>query len=160
MDLQSRLGLLLGKNWQKALQVLDKAEVQCYQAETSGRRVFKVPGTAGEEYVTMAKSYCSCQAHYYEVVTRSDAPYIRVYLRPDLAPKTVSLVKQLATRKPGACKACKFYRHEPCPQNFGKDNFYGPPYALLQGSLADLAEQPPFEGNPPVKKGKFSYEVT
>jgi len=40
-------------------------------------------------------------------------------------------------------------------QNFGKDNFYGPPYALLQGSLADLAEQPPFEGNPPVKKGKL-----
>jgi hypothetical protein len=39
-------------------------------------------------------------------------------------------------------------------QNFGKDNFYGPPYALLQGSLADLAEQPPFEGNIPVKKGK------
>ncbi len=30
-------------------------------------------------------------------------------------------------------------------QEWGKDGFWGPPYALLQGSLADLARQPPFE---------------
>ena len=29
-------------------------------------------------------------------------------------------------------------------QNFGKDAFFGPPYALLQGSLADMGEAPPF----------------
>jgi len=38
--------------------------------------VEQVPGTAGEEYITMDKSYCSCQAHYYEVVSKSEAPYV------------------------------------------------------------------------------------
>jgi hypothetical protein len=38
-------------------------------------------------------------------------------------------------------------------QGWGQGGFYGPPYALLQGSLADIAEQPPFEGSPPVKRG-------
>ena len=38
----------------------------------------------------------------------------------------------------------RFYRHEPAPENFGKDGFFGPPYALLQGSLADMDETPPF----------------
>jgi hypothetical protein len=45
----------------------------------------------------------------------------------------------------GTCKACHFYRHEPNPPGWGQNNFYGPPYALLQGSLADMPEQPPFE---------------
>lgn len=34
--------MLLGKNWQKALQVVDNNEVQCYQAEPSGRTIFEV----------------------------------------------------------------------------------------------------------------------
>jgi hypothetical protein len=40
---------------------------------------------------------------------------IRLKLRPELSPKVVSLVKQLASsgRK---CNACKFYRHESVPQ--------------------------------------------
>jgi hypothetical protein len=46
---------------------------------------------------------------------------IKIQLRPDLAPKTVSLVKQLATRKAGSCKACTFYRHEPSPQVLGPE---------------------------------------
>jgi hypothetical protein len=39
-------------------------------------------------------------------------------------------------------------------QNWGQGSFYGPPYALLQGSLADMAQQPPFEGSPAVQKGE------
>lgn len=38
----AKLGLLLGKNFQKALQVVGQNEVQCYQAEPSGRRIFEV----------------------------------------------------------------------------------------------------------------------
>lgn len=38
----AKLGVLLGKNWQKALQVVDQREVQCYQGEPSGRRIFEV----------------------------------------------------------------------------------------------------------------------
>uniref|UniRef100_A0A383VB71 Uncharacterized protein n=1 Tax=Tetradesmus obliquus TaxID=3088 RepID=A0A383VB71_TETOB len=77
---------------------------------------------------------------------------ISLKLRPELSLKVVSLVKQLASSGQ-KCNACKFYRHEPVPQSWGRDSFYGPPYALLQGSLADMAHQPPFEGSPAVKKG-------
>lgn len=37
-----RLSLLLGRNFQKALQVVDQNEVECFQGQTSGRRVFQV----------------------------------------------------------------------------------------------------------------------
>ncbi|GFR44364.1 hypothetical protein Agub_g5585, partial [Astrephomene gubernaculifera] len=76
-----------------------------------------------------------------------------IKLRPDLAPDTCLLVWELAQK--GNCPACKFYRHEPVPMDWGQAGFYGPPYALLQGSLADLAREPPFENSAklPVKKG-------
>lgn len=34
------------------------------------------------------------------------------------------------------------------PLSTGENNFYGPPYALLQGSMATMPEQPPFEVRP------------
>lgn len=34
--------MLLGKNWHKALQVVDQNEVICYLAEPSGRKIFEV----------------------------------------------------------------------------------------------------------------------
>eukprot|EP01104_Vermistella_antarctica_P013531 TRINITY_DN4112_c0_g2_i1.p1 TRINITY_DN4112_c0_g2~~TRINITY_DN4112_c0_g2_i1.p1 ORF type:complete len:248 (+),score=22.47 TRINITY_DN4112_c0_g2_i1:262-1005(+) len=34
-------------------------------------------------------------------------------------------------------EACNFYRAEAAPSNFGKDGFFGPPYALLQGVFGD-----------------------
>ncbi|GIM03420.1 hypothetical protein Vretimale_8166 [Volvox reticuliferus] len=76
-----------------------------------------------------------------------------IKLRPDLAPDTCLLVWELAQK--GICPNCKFYRHEPVPMNWGQEGFYGPPYALLQGSLQDLARQPPFENAQQlqVKKG-------
>ncbi|WIA13540.1 hypothetical protein OEZ85_007112 [Tetradesmus obliquus] len=81
---------------------------------------------------------------------------IRLKLRSELSPKVVSLVKQLASSGQ-KCNACKFCRHEPVPQSWGQDSFYGPPYALLQGSLADMAQQPPFEGSPAVKKANLGH---
>lgn len=45
------------------------------------------------------------------------------------------------------------YPNHGTAQNWGENGFFGPPYALLQGSLADLARQPPFENKAelPVK---------
>eukprot|EP00198_Chlamydomonas_reinhardtii_P003458 XP_001692794.1 peptidyl-prolyl cis-transisomerase, cyclophilin type [Chlamydomonas reinhardtii] len=75
-----------------------------------------------------------------------------IKLRPDLAPDTCTLVWELAQK--GNCPSCKFYRHEPVPMEWGNNGFFGPPYALLQGSLADLARQPPFENKgTTVQKG-------
>jgi len=37
-----RLSLLLGRNWAKALQLVDQGAVHCFQGVGSGRRVFQV----------------------------------------------------------------------------------------------------------------------
>eukprot|EP00879_Flechtneria_rotunda_P012810 GHRR01013376.1.p1 GENE.GHRR01013376.1~~GHRR01013376.1.p1 ORF type:complete len:136 (+),score=40.79 GHRR01013376.1:228-635(+) len=84
VDQLARMALLLGKNWQKALQVVDQDEVQCFQAENSGRKVFQVQGKNGQ-YITFSRTYCSCQAHYYEVVCKAEAPYCKHQLAARLA---------------------------------------------------------------------------
>jgi predicted nucleic acid-binding Zn finger protein len=35
-----------------------------------------VHGKSGQ-YITLPRHYCSCQAHFYEVVGKADAPYVR-----------------------------------------------------------------------------------
>ena len=80
--------------------------------------------------------------HHLFMIHLSIFVQIRIRPRQDLAPKIVDLVLKLSKAK--ECKTCRFYRHEPAPENFGKDGFFGPPYALLQGSLADMDENPPF----------------
>lgn len=35
----------------------------------------QVHGKSGQ-YLTLVKSYCSCQAHYYEVVAKGEALYV------------------------------------------------------------------------------------
>lgn len=37
-----KLSLLLGRNWPKALQLVEQGAVRCFQGDTSGRRVFQV----------------------------------------------------------------------------------------------------------------------
>ena len=76
---------------------------------------------------------------------------IRITPRPDLSPKIVQAVSELAAS--GKCDGCRFYRHEPVPSNWSSGGFYGPPYALLQGSLAAVGVDLPFEGNPKVQRG-------
>lgn len=39
------------------------------------QRWLQVHGKSGN-YLTLPKSYCACQAHYYEVVAKSEAPYV------------------------------------------------------------------------------------
>jgi hypothetical protein len=45
-SLWGRMSLLLGRNWQKALQVVDQNEVECYIGENSRRHIFQVGGGA------------------------------------------------------------------------------------------------------------------
>ena len=70
----------------------------------------------------------------------SSSIQIRIRPRADLSPKIVALVHAISEAK--LCSSCRFYRHEPVPHNWGEGGFFGPPYALLQGSLADMAETP------------------
>lgn len=35
----------------------------------------QVHGKSGQ-HLTLSKSFCSCQAHYYEVVCKAEAPYV------------------------------------------------------------------------------------
>ncbi|KIZ00744.1 hypothetical protein MNEG_7216 [Monoraphidium neglectum] len=60
-----QLSLLLGRNWSKALQLVDQGAVHCFQGDASGRRVFQVHGKSGQ-HMTLPRHYCSCQAHHFE----------------------------------------------------------------------------------------------
>lgn len=98
---------------------------------------------------------------------------IRIEPRLDVSPKLVRLVQQLAQSAGHCAHGCQFYRHEPVPQviyaipsccasiaascthtaaavhsqqQWAANGFYGPPYALLQGSLSGLESVPEFEG--------------
>mmetsp|Transcript_19175 Transcript_19175/g.33013 ORF Transcript_19175/g.33013 Transcript_19175/m.33013 type:complete len:212 (-) Transcript_19175:413-1048(-) len=79
---------------------------------------------------------------------------IRITPLADNAPKIVQLVHDMASTKP--CPGCIFYRHEPNPEGWAVNNFYGPPYALLQGGLYDMAAVPANEGTIPVKRGNVA----
>jgi Cyclophilin type peptidyl-prolyl cis-trans isomerase/CLD len=78
-------------------------------------------------------------------------------LRDDISPRTAAYVKQVAAG--GLCNnstSCRFYRAEPIPPPGAIDNFGGPgpPYALVQGSLAStLFTAIEREGAPLVQRG-------
>ncbi|KAJ9525278.1 hypothetical protein QJQ45_020817 [Haematococcus lacustris] len=58
------------------------------------------------------------------------------------AARTAALIMDLALQPDSSKKACRFYRSEAVPPA-GSD---GPPYGLLQGSLAGVVKAPPAEG--------------
>ncbi|KAF5843818.1 hypothetical protein DUNSADRAFT_5055 [Dunaliella salina] len=66
----------------------------------------------------------------------------------DNAPRAAALIMDLAHRGSKQQKQCRFYRSEAAPLEGG-----GPPYGLLQGSLAGILKAPPSEGNAPPKYG-------
>eukprot|EP00798_Chlamydomonas_sp_ICE-L_P014732 gene14732-20776_t len=79
---------------------------------------------------------------------------IKITPRVDLAPKYVAHLVNKARQEGGCGKNCMIYRHEPVPENWGVNRFYGPPYALLQGVLGDPPKVPmDFEGSPVVRQG-------
>lgn len=82
------------------------------------------------------------------VVINTDYGEIQIKPLKDIAPRTAKQVVELA--RSGKCPNCHFYRHEPVPKNWGVSDFWGPPYALLQGTLADLPEKPEWEATAAV----------
>lgn len=86
-------------------------------------------------------------------MTSSSYGQFIIRLLPDLAPDTCTLIWDLAQK--AACRQCQWERHEPVPLEWGTGGFHGPPYALLQGSMADLARIPPSENraNSSVRRG-------
>eukprot|EP00884_Botryococcus_braunii_P013541 jgi/Botrbrau1/22188/Bobra.168_1s0020.1 len=82
-----------------------------------------------------------------KVVLNTAFGKIGILLHVKTAPETAALVLQLAeAREP--CRSCKFYRNEAVPESG-----WGPPYALLQGSLEGLSAVPPREGNILARRG-------
>lgn len=72
----AKLGLLLGRNWPKALQLVERGAVHCFRGASSGRTVFQVGGRSGAAHAVLPRHFCACQAHHYEVVVKGDAPYV------------------------------------------------------------------------------------
>ncbi|KAG2446794.1 hypothetical protein HYH02_008354 [Chlamydomonas schloesseri] len=70
----------------------------------------------------------------------------QIRIRPlfDTAPATAALVLEAAANQPAPCRGCVFYRNEAVPP----EGSSGPPYGLLQGSLAGLLKVPEHEGGP------------
>ena len=77
-------------------------------------------------------------------------------LRPDLSPQAARAF--LNATEGGACAsgACNFYRSEAVPKGWSDNGFFGPPYALFQGTLGRARGAPvplPMEAHPVVRRG-------
>ncbi|KAK3286096.1 hypothetical protein CYMTET_6331 [Cymbomonas tetramitiformis] len=73
-----------------------------------------------------------------------------IRLRPDISPKAVAAIVQLARDKggPNGCRSCRIYRNEAKPETG-----FGPPYALVQGSLGPGLGKHSIEGRAPTHRG-------
>ena len=77
-------------------------------------------------------------------------------LRPDLSPRAAEAFTNAT--EGGSCDggACNFYRSEAVPAGWDEKGFYGPPYALFQGTLGRSRGSPsplPMEAHPVVRRG-------
>ncbi|KAL0056031.1 hypothetical protein WJX82_006946 [Trebouxia sp. C0006] len=82
----SSCNFLLDKNWGRGLQIVDQGGVRCFEAESSKRRVFQVQGkSASDHYLVFPEHYCSCQAFFFEVVGRSEAPFCKHQIAAKIA---------------------------------------------------------------------------
>lgn len=87
------------------------------------------------------------------LILRTSFGDIRVRPFYQLAPNLTALVMQLASKE--HCTACRFYRNEQAPT---KEQEWGPPYGLLQGSMAGMARSPPTtEGHIVMKTGQLAF---
>ncbi|GFR52481.1 hypothetical protein Agub_g15051 [Astrephomene gubernaculifera] len=78
--------MLYGKNFAKALEVVDGGGIVCYVGEETGRKVYKVPGKRpADQYIVFPAHYCSCQSFLYDVVGRSEAVCCKHQLAARLA---------------------------------------------------------------------------
>jgi len=82
------------------------------------------------------------------VILETKKGQIYISLMVGNAPHTTNAVSRLAASTSG-CPKCRFYRNEARPE----EGSLGPPYGLLQGSLASLEITPPREGNLIARRG-------
>ncbi|KAI8465718.1 MAG: hypothetical protein J3K34DRAFT_436041 [Monoraphidium minutum] len=76
---------------------------------------------------------------------------ITIQPRADISPITVAMVESLAAH-PDVDEGA-IIRHEPVPDDWGKDGFFGPPYGLLGGHFESPDQDPPQEGRPLLRRG-------
>uniref|UniRef100_A0A7S0RAT8 ShKT domain-containing protein n=1 Tax=Chlamydomonas leiostraca TaxID=1034604 RepID=A0A7S0RAT8_9CHLO len=76
------------------------------------------------------------------LILETEMGEIRIRTLWDNAPRTAALIMDLAHQAPEAKRACRLYRSEAVPPAEHPD---GPPYGLLQGSLAGVLKPPPSE---------------
>jgi predicted nucleic acid-binding Zn finger protein len=81
----SSLHFIYGTNLAKALQIVDQGGVACYVGAGSGRRVYLVHGHAAEHYLVHPDHYCSCQAFFFDVVSKDEAVACKHQLAARLA---------------------------------------------------------------------------
>ena len=84
-ELLAALYCLFDKHLAKALQIVDQGGVFCFVGERSGRRAIQVHGQSGEAYAVCPAHYCSCQAFFFDVVSRAEAPACKHQLAARLA---------------------------------------------------------------------------
>lgn len=90
---------------------------------------------------------------------------VRVRLARAASPNATRWLTTRAAAAAGSssssCAGCRFYRAEPVPPGWGRRWFFGPPYALLQGSFGGRASEPfpllpgPAEGGLVLDRGSL-----
>eukprot|EP01018_Ginkgo_biloba_P015522 Gb_39734 [translate_table: standard] len=73
----SILHFLYGKNFERAMQILDRGGVQLIVGEPSGRAVFQGVQVAGEsknsdQYICFPEHHCTCYSFFYETVNKGE----------------------------------------------------------------------------------------
>ena len=81
----SALHFLFDKHLTKALQIVDQGGVFCFVGEPSGRRAWQVQGQASEAYAVHPGHYCSCQAFFFDVISKAEASCCKHQLAARLA---------------------------------------------------------------------------
>ncbi|GLI67401.1 hypothetical protein VaNZ11_011590 [Volvox africanus] len=77
------LHMLYGKNFTKALEVVDNGGIMCFVGERTGRTLYKVPGRRpADQYLVFPAHFCSCQSFQFDVVGRSEAVCVSTFV-PD-----------------------------------------------------------------------------
>ncbi|GIL55132.1 hypothetical protein Vafri_10745 [Volvox africanus] len=94
--LAASLHMLYGKNFTKALEVVDNGGIMCFVGERTGRTLYKVPGRRpADQYLVFPAHFCSCQSFQFDVVGRSEA----VCCKHQLAARLATVLNRLAVVK-------------------------------------------------------------
>ncbi|KAL4438696.1 hypothetical protein ABPG77_006300 [Micractinium sp. CCAP 211/92] len=81
----SSLHFLFDSHLVKALQIVDQGGVWAFVGASSGRRVYQVHGQSADSYIVFPAHYCSCQAFFFDVVSKTEAVACKHQLAARLA---------------------------------------------------------------------------